>query len=280
MSVTKKKLDRALSVMTNYLPSLYGGYKNSSLFSYINNYCFFIGYPRSGHSLVGALLDAHPNIIISHEVDAFRYLNWHYSKNQLFQLILEKSKNDALRGRKSRKYSYFVPDQWQGRFSTIKTIGDKHGEGATLRIKHYPGLIDKLRDSVGTIKIIHVTRNPYDNITTMFNMAKRGHDLTQSIDYYFSLCETVSKIKKQLREDEFYELTHESFIENPRHHLQKLCIFLGVEPEEDYINACVNIVNESPRKTRKHIDWPNDLIELVGDKIKSYEFTTQYSYDD
>ncbi len=25
----------------------------------------FIGYPRSGHSLVGSLLDAHPNIIVA-----------------------------------------------------------------------------------------------------------------------------------------------------------------------------------------------------------------------
>ena len=29
----------------------------------------FIGYPRSSHSLVGAILDAHPEIIIPHEYD-------------------------------------------------------------------------------------------------------------------------------------------------------------------------------------------------------------------
>ncbi len=41
-------------------------------------YCMFIGYPRSGHSLIGSLLDAHPNIIISHELNVLKklYMGW------------------------------------------------------------------------------------------------------------------------------------------------------------------------------------------------------------
>jgi phage terminase large subunit-like protein len=35
-------------------------------------FCIFIGYPRSGHSLVGSLLNAHPEVIISHELDVLR----------------------------------------------------------------------------------------------------------------------------------------------------------------------------------------------------------------
>src|SRR6056297_1246638 len=29
----------------------------------------FVGFPRSGHSLIGSVLDAHPHAIISHELD-------------------------------------------------------------------------------------------------------------------------------------------------------------------------------------------------------------------
>jgi hypothetical protein len=32
----------------------------------VHAFCLFDGYSRSGHSLVGALLDAHPKITIAH----------------------------------------------------------------------------------------------------------------------------------------------------------------------------------------------------------------------
>ena len=34
----------------------------------------FIGYPRSGHSLIGSLLDAHPEVIVSDEYNVVE--NW------------------------------------------------------------------------------------------------------------------------------------------------------------------------------------------------------------
>ena len=52
----------------------------------------FIGYPRSGHSLIGVLLDAHPNTIISHELGALKYLHTGFSKGQIYHLLLEKSR--------------------------------------------------------------------------------------------------------------------------------------------------------------------------------------------
>src|SRR3989344_1389974 len=37
-------------------------------FSSVRTFILFVGYPRSGHSLIGSIMDAHPNIIIAHEV--------------------------------------------------------------------------------------------------------------------------------------------------------------------------------------------------------------------
>jgi hypothetical protein len=34
-------------------------------FADVHAFCLFVGYSRSGHSLVGALLDAHPGITIA-----------------------------------------------------------------------------------------------------------------------------------------------------------------------------------------------------------------------
>lgn len=71
----------------------------------IEKYCMFVGYPRSGHSLVGSLLDAHPNIVIAHELDALRYIKEGFNKKQLFYLLLEKSQRFTKAGREWTGYS-------------------------------------------------------------------------------------------------------------------------------------------------------------------------------
>ena len=39
-------------------------------FAAVRTFLLFVGHPRSGHSLVGSLLDAHPDVVVSHELDA------------------------------------------------------------------------------------------------------------------------------------------------------------------------------------------------------------------
>ena len=39
-------------------------------FDRVERFCLFVGYPRSGHSIVGAVLNAHRDAVISHELDA------------------------------------------------------------------------------------------------------------------------------------------------------------------------------------------------------------------
>ena len=57
-------------------------------FEGVQAYVMFVGYPRSGHSLVGALLDAHPDAIVAHELDALKYLQAGFGRDQLFALLL------------------------------------------------------------------------------------------------------------------------------------------------------------------------------------------------
>ena len=47
-------------------------------------YCMFIGYPSSGHSVVGAFIDAHRNAIVSHELNAAQRI-WSNPANQRFK---------------------------------------------------------------------------------------------------------------------------------------------------------------------------------------------------
>ena len=90
----------------------------------------FIGYERSGHSLVAALLDAHPNMVIADENYAFRtwerFLPKDKTRDNFFQALYTNAVQVATRGERSSDkckstlgYMYRVPNQWQGSFDKV-----------------------------------------------------------------------------------------------------------------------------------------------------------------
>ena len=58
----------------------------------VEKFCLFVGYSKSGTSLIGATLDAHPNIIISHEIDIFQIIRFlDIDKNKTFDILKKAS---------------------------------------------------------------------------------------------------------------------------------------------------------------------------------------------
>jgi hypothetical protein len=123
-----------LTLAARYLPSYYRGLKGAQVFEEVETFCLFIGYSRSGHTIVGSVLDAHPNVIIGHEMGVLKYIHAGFGRAQICQLLLENSRAFTATGRKSKGFSYVVPHQWQGTFTRLQVIGDKMGEDATLRL--------------------------------------------------------------------------------------------------------------------------------------------------
>ena len=146
----------------------------------IKKFVFFVGYPRSGHSIVGALIDAHPHVVIPHEYFLFSHfadLNktsddaW---RDNLFNLLYKKSDVDVdkIRAEAWKGYKLGVDGLWQGRFDEhIEAIGDKSGGVTTEEymldkigfIRNYHTL--KRHVSVPVL-VIHVLRNPFDMVST------------------------------------------------------------------------------------------------------------------
>jgi hypothetical protein len=165
-----------------YTKTCFGSRRYRELFAGVKTYCMFLGYPRSGHSLVGSLLDAHPNVIIAHELDVLKHVQARFSTNQIFYLLLENSRKLAARGRGYSGYSYEVANQWQGRFRELHVIGDKKGGGSSTRLHSNPGLLDSLCKTIGIkTKFVHVIRNPYDCITTITSRNTRNYTLENRI---------------------------------------------------------------------------------------------------
>ena len=249
------------------------------VFDSIETYCMFIGYPRSGHSLIGSILDAHPDAIISHELDALKFIKAGFTKKQIFYLILKNSNAFTNDGRKWFEYSYQIPNQWHGKFRSLKVIGDKKGGGSTRRFSNNPKLIEDLFSTIDTkkIKFIHVFRNPYDNIISILkNFANIR--LKKSIDFYFHLCKSNENLKNRLKN--IIDIRFESFINDPKNYLKKICEFLDLDTLTDYIDDCSSIIFKSPIKRRFDINWSSEHIDIVKNKMKEFDFLKEYSFQD
>jgi hypothetical protein len=137
-------------------------------------------------------------------------------------------------------------------------------------------LREKLKDI--DLKLIHVIRNPYDNISTM--KLRSGESLPESIQRYFSMCEIVERLKPQVTPGAVYDLRHEALIDNPKNTLKDLCGFLSLSAGEDYYTDCAGIIFKSSHKTRTDVEWNPELINSVRERMDKFPFLAGYGYDD
>src|SRR5271157_4852788 len=68
------------------------GFRNRDALRDVESFFLLLGYARSGSTLVGSLLNAHPNMVVAHETDILRYLRAGVSRRQLFALLLERDR--------------------------------------------------------------------------------------------------------------------------------------------------------------------------------------------
>lgn len=251
---------------------------NEELFKDIKKIIIFIGYPRSGHSIVGSLIDAHPNAMISHRLDALKYIEAGYNEREVFYLIVQNSRRFAKTGRKLTGYQYKVPNGWHGKFDTLEIIGDQEAKWTSQRLGKNPDILQKLihRNDI-KIKFIHVIRNPYDNITTWSLRTKIS--LNTNIQKYFSLCNNVTDIISRVSPTDILCIRHENLIYDFETSFKTLCNFLDLSITENYFKDCASIVYKNTHKSRYKVQWSPQLIEKVQTEIENFSFLKGYSYE-
>ena len=277
--VNMKSIKRNIKTVRNYVVSLLKNYNMSAEFNRVGAFCMFLGYPRSGHTLVSSLLDAHPDIVMANELNVLRYIRYGFNKGQIFYLIVENSHNFAEDGSTFTGYSYAVPNQWQGRFRNLRVIGDKRADRSVISLQEYPYLMNKLKETIDIpIKFIHVIRNPYDNISSMFLRGQK-RSFQEVIDHYFFLVESVVQYKKHIPEQDIIGIYNEDIIKEPVINLKRLCHFLDVDAEDNYLQDCKSIVFPSPTNIRYKAPWTPELIKEVADRIKAFPFLANYTFE-
>jgi hypothetical protein len=273
-----------LNLARRYLTTAYLTWRVPGYFEDVRTYCMFIGHNKSGTTLIGSLLDAHPNVILADEVDALQYVQAGFKRDQIFHLLLKTSRRELMKGRVTARrlqaYSFLVPGQWQGRFRRLQVIGDSTSGSSTRRLGTSPDLLDRLHRLMNgvEVKFIQVVRNPFDPIAV--SMVRGNRTFEEAVEHYFSKCEFLVDIRKRLAGSSLLVVRYEDFIADPAAGLKSICAFLGIEAEPGYLSACTAVLHKNPVQDRRLIEWTPDPIRLVQEKIGQYDFLAGYAFDD
>ena len=281
----------------------------------VETFVLFVGYARSGHSIIGSMIDAHPDMMIAHEY--FLFKKWAdqkklginlLNKDKLFNELYKESFADTSKGLRTSQsttkgYTLQIENSWQGRFRNLRVIGDKSGGTTSLLFQRSPEVTTKhfheMTRTVGVpIKFLHVIRNPFDIIATEAlyregpnRDVKSDYNETHKMDnstllwtcahYLFGCVLAVKQIKHDwaLSDNNLLEIYTEEFVVDPRAVIREICRFLNVGCSVDYVQQCYDKTFKKISRTRDRVVWPQDLRKWIEASIKNFPFLRGYSFD-
>lgn len=273
---------RSLRFTKNSLSSSFATLTQPTLFEDVKTLCLFVGHNKSGTSMLGSLLDAHPNIILSDEVGVLDYVSAGFNRDQIFHMLLRGSRRELMKGRITARrltpYSYLVPGQWQGRFEKLQVIGDGKAGTSTRQFARDPQLLSQLLSVMKDVdvKLIQVVRNPFDVISVMMVRGKRT--FANSINHYFTNCENIVRLREHMRTN-LLAVHYEDFVTYPEANLIRICEYLDVEPHPEYLRACAGIMHETPDRSRDMVEWTPKWIKVVERNLDKYYFLQGYNFE-
>ncbi len=236
----------------------------------------FVGYSRSGHSLVGSLIDAHPNAIISHELHAAKHLAAGASLARVQRAIALNAYFFHHFGRGYSGYNYEVPGHMQGRVRRLQILGDKKANGTTRLLRSDPQFPQRLREHLGVpVRWMHVIRNPFDNITTKARRTRTS--LRFAANVYFRHVEAIVALRRTEGE-RVIDVYLDDLTKDPRGVLGSLVETLGLtDTPPDYLDACAERVFAKSRQTSSANEWTSDLLRDVRARIRDCEFLARFA---
>jgi hypothetical protein len=282
----QKRAIRKTRFLWAYFRSFVFGWLNRKDYRNVRSFLIFVGYPRSGHSLIAALLDAHPNVLIGMEWGVLTHLKLGFGRRQIYYSIQRISRLFTQKlGNVWTGYSYRVEGQYQGRSDKLLVLGDKLAGQTSLLLREEPLLLDRLCQEMGEVKILHVIRNPFDTISTMLKRSREKSEspmkdatIREFCDRYFERVEVIAALKKKGKYD-ILDVWHEDFLEDPEGELRSILDFIGLTSTGQYLADCARIVYPSPHQSRFDLEWEEDLKSWVQNRMNAFDFLQRYRFE-
>jgi hypothetical protein len=252
-------------------------------FDEVGTCCLFLGHVKSGGSLLGAMLDAHPATALADEMDVVAQVAAGLDRDQIFTLLLRGARREASHGRVTARrldpYSLEVPGQWQGGYDRLQVVGDSRAGPTTRALGDDPARLTALRTVMGRTRVafVHVVRNPYEPIGAM--VRRSGRPLDDAIADHAAQCRRLVDLRDRLPPDDLITVRYEELVREPRRTLRQLLGFLDLEPSDGYLAACAGLVCSEPVRERDRVGWTSAQQQQVADTILRYPFLAGYGFE-
>lgn len=242
--------------------------------SSVTGFVLIVGNARSGSSLLGAVLDAHPSAIVANETEGSVNLWRHLTGPEIFHRIYETAARNAAAGRPSEGYRYQIGPP-PGEKPVIRLAGDKTWNPALLMLHGNPRLLPSLEERLGIpVRLVHVIRNPFDTIATMHR--RSGASLEDRTRWYFMHCDAATALKERLPAASFLDSHHADLLADAGGELRRLCDFLELPVCDSHRVAVTRLLYDRPRRTADSVPWTASQIADVVSRMAQFDFLHRY----
>jgi len=227
----------------------------------MKNFCLFIGYPRSGSTVLSRILDMHPNIGIAHEHNVFRDKDIGYLFTSLLNKMYYTKSLDGLDviGSKSD-------------YKTLKFFIDN----PSYKLSYFKNMIDM------PLKILHIINDPYDNISTWSNAERnrkgfnQSDDLKDKIKIYKQLNKEIEKL---IKKEDVLSIRMDDLIEHPGATLVSIYNHLEVGYDKQIMIKAKSMVHKRPKVTKHDIKWRQTERFELKRFIDETDFLNGYKFE-
>mmetsp|Transcript_33228 Transcript_33228/g.93160 ORF Transcript_33228/g.93160 Transcript_33228/m.93160 type:complete len:320 (+) Transcript_33228:72-1031(+) len=270
--------------------------RGESTYRNVTRFLLFVGHARTGHTLVGSIIDSHPNAIVANEADVLgRVLkkpeamvcgNGYTDCDQtdldkirsfVTSVIVSNSKQNRNSGRFQTGYDYTIR---VNKSEIVLVLGDKKGGMTTsLLLKNNGSLFDErvsvLQRAFGVpVVFFHVLRNPFDMIATQAFRNQFGHKvhfdsfknvsfdrITKAVKQFVAGEEAIAEMKKGKYEviDFFYE----DLLDHTQKELERYAEVLNLPFSKLWRTEVEKLVYPTSHATRDLMAWPRDVYEVL-----------------
>ena len=242
--------------------------------SQLRGFVVFVGNPRSGTTLVRSILDAHPNIAISNEVNVIRRIkageDWTLVTGRILANIQAFERRPEWNG-----YSYAIRKTHCPGDKRIQVLGDKKAAATTYALLEDFSIADRLMAwSPAPLRFLHCVRHPLDVIAT--KTQRNRLNLEQNIPVYYKLEELAVRLGDQVGAENYQRIHLEELVGDPRRVIQDVVQFLGLSVDEEYLQACQAAVFDRPRQSRQAIEWPPQALAEAQRQALQHEHLKVY----
>lgn len=242
----------------------------------INACVIFLGPSRSGTSVAGAFLDAHPQCCVGHEVGGLVGAGLHKGRVGLLPLVVSSQKIARGRGRYSGKaqgglYSQALDGQRKPDLSGVRFLGNKNAPNDLLDLGCEPlarlvALEERLEMPVRCVAMV---RNPWDVYAT--NVVAGERNSPAAIHH---IAERWGRALTELA-DRVLVVRLDEMNRRPREVVRSLFSHARLPPSPGLLDRCVAHLRSPVPRGASH-PWTPDEVALLRDLVRRFPFLRGY----